>query len=160
MKIFKYFSTMEIQEIKTRLSIAQVLEHYNLKADGTALGKNARLCCPFHDDKTPSMQVYEKTNTVYCFSANCKTHGHSLDVIDFIMHQENISKHEALKKATQMVTGGVPHPTDEMTKTELLTKLFNYFKNGLKSSPQAREYCQSRGLYSLGIGFRIKDVKI
>lgn len=127
---------MEITEIKTRLSIAQVLEHYNLRAD-----KNARMCCPFHDDKTPSMQVYEKTNTVYCFSANCKTHGHSLDVIDFIMHQENISKHEALKKATVLI-----NPTGEMTKTELLTKLFNYFKNGLKSSPQAREYCQSRGL--------------
>jgi len=77
---------MEIQEIKTRLSIAQVLAHYNMKAD-----KNARMCCPFHDDKTPSMQVYEKTNTVYCFSGNCKTHGHSLDVIDFIMHQENIT---------------------------------------------------------------------
>lgn len=127
---------MEITEIKTRLSIAQVLEHYNLQAD-----KNARLCCPFHDDKTPSMQVYEKTNTVYCFSANCRTHGHSLDVIDFIMHQENVTKHEALKKATQMV-----NPSGEMTKTVLLTKLFNYFKNGLKSSPQARAYCQSRGL--------------
>ncbi|MDZ7897029.1 MAG: hypothetical protein U5N85_03225 [Arcicella sp.] len=33
-----------------------------------------------------------------------------------------------------------------MTKIELLTKLFNYFKNGLKLSPVAKEYCQSRGL--------------
>lgn len=135
-KIFAIIFSMEIQEIKTRLSIAQVLEHYGMRAD-----KNARMCCPFHDDKTPSMQVYEKTNTVYCFSANCKTHGHSLDVIDFIMHQENINKHEALKKATVLI-----NPSGEMTKTELLTKLFNYFKNGLKSSPQARAYCQSRGL--------------
>lgn len=127
---------MEITEIKTRLSITQVLAHYNIKPD-----KNARMCCPFHDDKTPSMQVYEKTNTVYCFSGNCKTHGHSLDVIDFIMHQENITKHEALKKATVLI-----NPSGEMGKIELLTKLFNYFKNGLKSSPQAREYCQSRGL--------------
>jgi DNA primase len=136
---------MEIQEIKTRLNIAQVLAHYNMKAD-----KNARMCCPFHDDKTPSMQVYEKTNTVYCFSGNCKTHGHSLDVIDFIMHQENITKHEALKKATILI-----NPTGEMTKTELLTKLFTYFKNGLKLSPVAKEYCQSRGLdyEAIEIGF-------
>jgi DNA primase catalytic core len=132
---------MEIQEIKTRLSIAQVLEHYNMRAD-----KNARMCCPFHDDKTPSMQVYEKTNTVYCFSANCKTHGHSLDVIDFIMHQENVTKHEALKKATQMIVPSEVSPSSEMSKNELLLKLYNYFRNGLRMSPVAKEYCQSRGL--------------
>ncbi|MDZ7897028.1 MAG: CHC2 zinc finger domain-containing protein [Arcicella sp.] len=85
---------MEISEIKQRLSIAQVLAHYNLKAD-----KNARLCCPFHDDKTPSMQVYEKTNTVYCFSGNCKTHGHSLDVINFIMHQRKYHKARSPQKS-------------------------------------------------------------
>jgi DNA primase len=89
---------MEISEIKSRLPIKTVLYHYGLGANN-----NKRLCCPFHDDKTPSMQVYFKTNTVYCFSANCKTAGHSLDVIDFIMYKENISKHEALKKAVSLI---------------------------------------------------------
>ncbi|WP_410470252.1 CHC2 zinc finger domain-containing protein [Chryseobacterium sp. FH2] len=37
------------------------------------------MCCPFHEDKTPSMQVYYKTQTAYCFSSNCKTHGKSMD---------------------------------------------------------------------------------
>jgi DNA primase len=50
---------MEISEIKQRLSITDVLSHYNIKPD-----KNARMCCPFHDDKTPSVQVYEKTNRI------------------------------------------------------------------------------------------------
>lgn len=59
---------MTIKQIKTHLTIAQVLNHYNLKPD-----KNGKMCCPFHEDKTPSMQVYEKTNTVFCFSSNCKT---------------------------------------------------------------------------------------
>lgn len=134
---------MEIAEIKSRLSITDVLAHYGMRAD-----KNARLCCPFHDDKTPSMQVYEKTNTVYCFSGHCKTHGHSLDVIDFIMHQENISKHEALKKATELcpLTATVAAPKGGLTKAELLLKLYNYFRNGLRLSPVAKDYCQSRGL--------------
>jgi hypothetical protein len=61
--------------------------------------KQGRLLCPFHEDKTPSLQVYYKTHTCYCFSSNCKTHGNALDVIDFIMHKENISKHEALRKS-------------------------------------------------------------
>ncbi|MFM8913632.1 MAG: CHC2 zinc finger domain-containing protein, partial [Flammeovirgaceae bacterium] len=59
----KYFS-MEIQEIKTKLTLAQVLEHYGLKPD-----KLGKLNCPFHEDKTPSMQVYYKTQTCYCFSS-------------------------------------------------------------------------------------------
>jgi len=71
---------MEIQEIKSKLTLAQVLQHYGLKPD-----KNGRLSCPFHEDKTPSLQVYYKTHTVYCFSSNCKTHGKSMDVIDFVM---------------------------------------------------------------------------
>ena len=77
---------MEISAIKTQLSLSTILHYYGLKPD-----KNAKMCCPFHEDKTPSMQVYYKTQTAYCFSSNCKTHGKSMDVIDFIMHKENLS---------------------------------------------------------------------
>ncbi|MBS1559918.1 MAG: hypothetical protein JST69_14455 [Bacteroidetes bacterium] len=53
---------MEIAEIKSLLSLAQVLDHYGLKPD-----KQGRLNCPFHEDKTPSFQVYWKTHTGFCF---------------------------------------------------------------------------------------------
>jgi len=53
---------MEILEIKQKLSILAVLNHYGLPV------KKGHIACPFHNDKTPSMRVYEKTNTVYCFS--------------------------------------------------------------------------------------------
>ncbi len=56
---------MEITEIKQRLTMAQVLAKYGLKPD-----KHMRMNCPFHEDKTPSMQVYYKTQTAYCFSSN------------------------------------------------------------------------------------------
>ncbi len=57
---------MEIKQIKALLSIETVLRHYGLKPD-----KNDRLLCPFHPDKTPSLQIYPKTNTFCCFSSNC-----------------------------------------------------------------------------------------
>ena len=79
---------MEIQDIKINLSILEVLNRYQLKPD-----RNKRICCPFHDDKTPSMQVYPETNTVYCFSTNCKLHGKAVDQIDFLMMKEGITKH-------------------------------------------------------------------
>ena len=144
---------MEISDIKTRLRLSEVLNHYGLSPD-----TNQRLCCPFHADKTPSMQVYEKTDTVYCFSSNCKTHGKSLDVIDFIMHKENISKHEAIVKATKLlgetkspempgINVEVPKPTKEnLTRIAVLTKMFSYFKNAVHNSKPARDYIEGRGL--------------
>ena len=94
---------MEIQEIKAKLTLSEVLKYYNLKPD-----KNLRLHCPFHEDKTPSLQVYYKTHTAYCFSSNCKTHGKSLDVIDFVMNKENNTKHEALEKCKAMILRYLP----------------------------------------------------
>ncbi len=84
---------MEIKDIKTHLSIKTVLEHYNLE-----VGKNNQLCCPFHDDKTPSLKIYPETNTYNCFG--CGANG---DVIQFIQDKENLTKHEALKKATELI---------------------------------------------------------
>ena len=91
---------MEIKDIKAKLTLAEVIKHYGYKAD-----KQNRINCPFHDDKTPSMQLYWKTHTAFCFSANCKLNGKSIDVIDFILHKENYTKHEAIKKAQAMITG-------------------------------------------------------
>jgi len=65
---------MEIAEIKSKLSISQVLDHYGIK-----MNKNRHCLCPFHDDKKPSMQVYPETNTVHCFSGNCEHTGKAID---------------------------------------------------------------------------------
>ena len=155
--------SMEIQEIKQRLTMAMVLSRYNLKPD-----KHLRLNCPFHEDKTPSMQVYYKTHTAYCFSSNCPTHGKSLDVIDFIMYQEKCTKHEAILKAQDFI--GVPNPItpqpkptpkpDKPTPTTeeraaFLNKMFTYFKNAVYNSKPAQEYIQSRKLdyTKLDIGY-------
>ncbi len=135
---------MEIAEIKKRLTLAQVLHYYHLKPD-----KQLRLNCPFHNDRTPSLQVYYKTHTCYCFSSNCKTHGKSLDVIDFIMHKENLTKREAILKAQSLITGNTQthkQPTAELTRIAVLTKMFAYFKNAVHNSKPAQEYLQSRCL--------------
>jgi DNA primase len=140
--IDKILSTMEIAEIKAQLTLARVLQHYGLKPD-----KHLRLHCPFHDDKTPSLQVYYKTHTVYCFSASCKTHGQSMDVIDFVMHKEGCTKHEALEKCKQLIGGGTtPPPADQLTRTAVLTRMFTYFKNAVHSSKPAQEYIKGRAL--------------
>ncbi|MBS1538633.1 MAG: hypothetical protein JST20_12895 [Bacteroidetes bacterium] len=57
---------MEISQIIAQLSIRTVLNHY-----GTRSNRNKTVCCPFHDDKSPSMQVYAETNTVFSCQGSC-----------------------------------------------------------------------------------------
>ncbi|WP_158857331.1 CHC2 zinc finger domain-containing protein [Lunatibacter salilacus] len=103
---------MEIQQIKEQLTWAEVIKHYGLIAD-----KQARLKCPFHNDRTPSLQLYYKTRTAFCFSTNCQTHGKAIDVIDFILYYEKCTKHEAIKKAESIVNPGAA--TTQTTATTL-----------------------------------------
>lgn len=135
---------MEIKDIKDSLSIEEVLSCYGINP-----GKNGMINCPFHEDKTPSMQIYPKTGTAYCFSSNCKTHGHSIDVIDFIMYMDNTTKREAIVKAKEL-TGLNEHRENEPERepTEILQKIFTYFVNGYKirKENKGKEYLKARGL--------------
>ena len=141
---------MKIQEIKSRLSIHTVLNHY-----GHPANRNNMLKCPFHADDTPSMKIYPNTNTFNCFG--CGKNG---DQIEFCTLKEG-NKHKGLLKATELTgapsrpsTGGkeqgssLKRPEGKESHTEILTKIFTYFKNGLNSGIAKRptEYLQSRNL--------------
>jgi len=129
---------MQIPEIKTRLTITQVLEHYNLKPD-----RNHRLLCPFHEDKTPSLQVYPDTNTWTCFSTNC--HAGSGDVIDFILNKEGFSKHEAIEKA-KILAGAMGIAPTKSKQPPSEEGLFASFLQSLPRCSKALAYVKERGL--------------
>ncbi len=140
---------MEIKAIKEQLAIETVLQHYGLKSD-----RQHRLLCPFHNDKTPSLQIYPKTGTYCCFSSNC-TAGTG-DVIQFIQLKENCSKHEAITKAASLVNGNtitvmpannkIQPAENNLDKIAVLSKVFAYFKIGLPCSKKAMEYINSRSI--------------
>ncbi|MCJ1805878.1 CHC2 zinc finger domain-containing protein [Flavobacterium covae] len=136
---------MEIQDIKEQLTIANVLHYYGLKTD-----KQSRLNCPFHEDKTPSFQVYYKTQSAYCFSSSCKTHGKSMDVIDFILHKENCTKAEAINKAKEILNHKEPNKNEryqqDLSREQFLGNMYQYFKNAISNSKPAKDYLQSRSL--------------
>ncbi len=64
------------------------------------------------------------------------------------MYMENITKHEALEKCKELISGTAIKPTaaEQLTKVSVLTKMFTYFKNAVHNSKPAQEYLQSRGL--------------
>jgi DNA primase len=142
---------MDIKEIKAKLSITQVLAYY-----GITTIKNKQTHCPFHEDKTPSMQVYEDKGLVYCHSSNCKNGGKHLDQIEIIQQKENCTKHEAIKKAESLITG---NPTQSITTT--MTEEINYSKIYTKlqqafvKSEKAQAYAKERNINNakLEIGY-------
>ena len=75
-----------VQTIKDRLTMCEVLEHYGYEPNNKGF-----VCCPFHNEKTPSMRIYEKD--YHCFG--CGEHG---DTITFVQKLFNLSFQEALKK--------------------------------------------------------------
>src|SRR5690554_127785 len=135
---------MEIAEIKQQLSIITVLQHYGLQPN-----RNKMVCCPFHDDKNPSMQVYADTNTVFCFSGNCKMNGKKIDAIQFIQDKENLSKHEAIKKAQNLIGATTQQTAPKpIIQPENLNEIFAKLKQSLYSSSKARAYAESRSIYN------------
>lgn len=124
---------MEISEIKEQLTIGQVLNHYGLMPD-----RSNMLHCPFHDDKTPSLQIYPKTNTYNCFSSNC-TAG-SGDVIDFIMKMEKGTKREAILKAQELI--GNP----EQHKDNYASLMRTFRASLLRNERRMKAYLEERHL--------------
>jgi DNA primase/energy-coupling factor transporter ATP-binding protein EcfA2 len=142
---------MEIQDIKQRLSILQVLAHYKIQPD-----RHNQILCPFHPDDKPSCKIYPDTNTYHCFAC-----GKTGDVIQFIQDKEGITKHEAIKKAETLISptrppqkGGEKTTQSEPTEKPF-TELFGYFKESIARSTNAQSYCTSRGLdyKTLEIGY-------
>ncbi len=145
---------MTIQQIKERLNIRTVLSHYSLSPN-----KNGMLNCPFHEDKKASMRIYEGTNTAYCFAGSCKVE--SLDVIDFILNMERLTKREAILKAKSLCSSlsiKSPPNLSQMKKENPQTSFKRYHKS-LHNHKPAQEYCEARCLdwRLLEIGYKSRQ---
>lgn len=74
---------MNSEEIKATYSMRDILERYGLHPN-----RSGFICCPFHEEKTASMKIYQ--DSYYCFG--CGAHG---DIFDFVGKMENITFREA-----------------------------------------------------------------
>ena len=134
---------MEIQDIKSNLTLSQILSHYGLKP------KNNMLNCPFHEDKTASLQVNLEKHFYKCHACGAKG-----DQIQWVQDYEKISKHEAIVKCEQLANSQEPViwetkktiEISQLQKTTFLEIMFKSFRKGLINSQPAKDYCKKRNL--------------
>ena len=76
------------EAVKESVTARQAAQKYGIR-----VGRNGMACCPFHDDRHPSMKVDER---FYCFGC-----GASGDVIDFVSRMESIGAKEAALRLSE-----------------------------------------------------------
>ena len=148
----------ELERIKREIDLAALVraKGVELKPHGTG---HLAGCCPFHDDKTPSLIVTPGKNLFHCLG--CGAGG---SVIDFLMKHDGLSFRHAVEvlregKAALLVASTTPTKKATIPKLPppvafdaddqtLLRQVIDYYHERLKQTPAALAYLQKRGLGS------------
>lgn len=136
-----------LQELKARSEISEVAASYvNLRHSG----RNLVGLCPFHNEKTPSFNIYPENGSFYCFG--CGAGG---DVITFVRRIENLDYMEAVRFLAQRAGIQVPEGNIDNGMGRLKSRIYEInrdaarFYNAVLNSEQGAEgmkYLTGRGL--------------
>ena len=150
-------SSPEIDEIKNRLNIAEVIgEYIRLTKAGSAW----KALCPFHNEKSPSFMVSEERGSWHCFGC-----GKGGDVFSFVMELEGIGFREALEQLAgkagvelkKYAKGdwAIPETRDDKAKLfailELATKWYEKNLWEGRGKEKILPYLRERGLNDVSI---------
>ena len=84
--------------IKSRINMIDICKTY-----GFNIQRGNFICCPFHNEKTPSLKLYDGNRGFYCFG--CGEHG---SVIDFVMRYFGLDFQSAISKLNDDFCLGLP----------------------------------------------------
>jgi DNA primase len=145
-----------IERLKAEVSVQRLAEGRGvvMKRHGADLHG----CCPFHDDKTPSLVISPAKNLWHCLGA-CQAGG---SVIDWVMKAEGVSFRHAselllndyhpAQAAGVVKKSTVPKLPTSLTRDagdgKLLAQVIDYYHATLLQSPQALAYLDARGIRS------------
>lgn len=149
-------ATEVIERLKSDVSLLRLIESQG--HEPVKQGKDYVMCCPFHDDKTPSLIISPQSNLWHCMGA-CQKGG---SVIDWVMQTQGVSFRfacEILQKDLSLTVDDGTKVPIKNTTTKLdsplaadadsqtaLRQVIDYYHETLKQSPEAQEYLGSRGL--------------
>ena len=91
-------SNDEIERLKQEVSLERLAQSSGVRLQKR--GKDLHGCCPFHDDREPSLVISPDTNLWHCFG-ECQAGG---SVIDWVMRRERVS----FRHAVELLREGLP----------------------------------------------------
>jgi DNA primase catalytic core len=160
----------QLERIKTEVSLLNLVESQGYQPKKQ--GKDYAVCCPFHDDKTPSCIISPKSNLFNCFG--CGVGG---SVIDWVMKTQGLSFRHAVEvlqsdsglTSSLVATVANTKPVKQTGKRKLdtlpldqddqalLNQVMDYYHETLLQSPDALAYLDKRGLHDVEL---IKHFKL
>ena len=137
-----------IQDLLARVDIVDLVDSYvPLKKSGA----NYAACCPFHNEKSPSFTVSPTKQFYHCFG--CGANG---TAIGFVMEYQGLGFIDAVKELASRAGMQVSEsegrsfsdekPGQTRALIDVMARAAQYYKDQLKASPRAIEYCRKRGL--------------
>jgi DNA primase len=162
----------ELANLKHAVSLERLAEAQGIKLKKH--GQDRIGCCPFHEDKTPSLVITPSKNLFHCFGC-----GAAGDVIAWVQKIEGVSFKHAVEllrhdyqplaaKENQQPSAASSPPKRATTRKldnplpsdadnqALLQRVVNYYHECLKQNPEALEYLQQRGLHDEALITRFK----
>jgi DNA primase catalytic core len=144
----------ELQRLKREVSLADLCRDYGIELKATG-PDNLMGCCPFHDDREPSLGITPSKNLWNCL-AGCG----GGDNLQFVMRKESVSFRHAVEllqrklgvapSAPVLTTRqGTTHPVliqpgDELADHELLRHVLEFYHQTFCNDPKAMRYLESR----------------
>ncbi len=149
----------EVERLKEEVSLQRLVELAGVELRGQ--GKDLVGCCPFHEDRSPSLVISPGKNLWHCLGA-CQAGG---SVIDWVMRAEGVSFRHAVEllrdgiAPSPLTTSGpavrstvtrLPSPLEAgADDRELLERVVAFYAQTLRESPDALAYLERRGLRHL-----------
>ncbi|HEX3832375.1 MAG TPA: CHC2 zinc finger domain-containing protein, partial [Solirubrobacteraceae bacterium] len=146
----------EIERLKEEVSLQRLVELAGVEL--RRQGKELVGCCPFHEDRTPSLVVSPAKNLWHCLGA-CQAGG---SVIDWVMRSEGVSFRHAVellrdgvapssatdgRRAVRSTVTKLPSPLERTADDrELLERVVGFYHQTLKESAEVLGYLERRGL--------------
>lgn len=143
----------EVSQIREKIDLVSFISEYlPLKK----MGRNFKVLCPFHNEKTPSFVVSPERQIWHCFSC-----GKGGDAFTFLMEYENIDFGEALRTLAKKT--GIELRESEFRKgqssekeklyeiNKLSLKFYNYILKNHKAGTSALEYLLEKRKLNKGV---------
>jgi DNA primase len=175
LKVGNILDELEKDSLKAKIDLADLFSSFGVHLERK--GKSFMGCCPFHDDKTPSLSVDAEKGLYHCFGC-----GESGDAFDLVMKMKGFSFPEALnylkggsfpviatiKPALNSVPseysrGFIPEseraadrseavtaqarPASKPSKKVSLDEVADHWRKNLSESKEAQNYLKERGIF-------------